>query len=95
MNLYFIIIIGVIIFEYGLSFIVKILNIRALNPELPKEFSDTFDQDKYIKSQEYTKTNTKFSFITSTFSFILSLTFILSGFYNTVDLYVRSIGYGQ
>ena len=59
MNIYFIIIISVIIFEYLLSFAVNILNIKALDPNLPEEFSDTFDKDKYLKSQEYTKTNTK------------------------------------
>ena len=56
MSIYFIIIIGAIIFEYLLSFIVKILNIKALDPNVPKELKDTFDQDKYTKAQEYTKT---------------------------------------
>ena len=28
---------------------------------LPSDFSDTFDQEKYQKSQKYTKTNTKYS----------------------------------
>jgi len=95
MSIYFVIIIGIIIFEYLLSFIVKILNIKALNPNLPKEFEDTFDQDKYTKSQEYTKTNTRFSFITSTFSLIVSLSFIFGGFYNIIDLYVRGFGYSD
>ena len=95
MNIYFIIIIGVIIFEYLLSFVVKILNIKALNPNLPEEFKDTFDQDKYKKSQEYTKTNTNFSFITSSFSLIISLSFILGGVYNMVDLYVRGLGFNE
>ena len=80
MNQYFIIIIGVIIFEYILSFIVRTLNIRALDPNLPSEFLDVFDQDKYAKSQAYTITNSKFSYITSTFSLIISLWFIISGF---------------
>ena len=95
MSVYFFIIIGIIIFEYLLSFVVKLLNIKALSPNLPSEFSDTFDKDKYIKSQDYTKTNTKFSYITSTFSLIVSLVFILGGFYNTIDLYVRDLGYGS
>ena len=95
MSIYFIIIIGIIVFEYLLSFLVKILNINALDPNLPSEFIDTFDQDKYTKSQDYTKTNTKFSFVTSTFSLCVSLYFILGGIYNTIDLYVRSLGYNQ
>jgi len=93
MNIYFIIIIGMILFQYTLSFLVKILNLKALNPNLPDDFSDVFDKDKYIKSQEYTKTNTKFSFITSTFSLFVNLSFILGGFYNIIDLYVRGLGY--
>ena len=93
MNIYFIIIIGMILFQYGLSILVKILNLKSLNPNLPDEFSDVFDKDKYIKSQEYTKTNTNFSFLTSTFSLIVNLSFILGGFYNTIDLYVRGFGY--
>ena len=95
MNIYFFIIIGMILFQYGLSILVKILNLKSLNPNLPQEFSDVFDKDKYIKSQEYTKTNTNFSFLTSTFSLIVNLSFILGGFYNTIDLYVRGFGYGS
>ena len=95
MNIYFIIIIGMILFQYGLSILVKILTLKSLNPNLPDEFSDLFDKDKYIKSQDYTKTNINFSFITSTFSLIVNLSFILGGFYNTIDLYVRDIGYSS
>jgi len=84
-----------ILFQYSLSILVKILNLKSLNPNLPDEFSDVFDKDKYIKSQEYTKTNTNFSFLTSTFSLIVNLSFILGGFYNTIDLYVRGFGYGS
>ena len=92
-TIYSTIIIGIIIFEYLLSFIVKYLNIQALNPKLPDEFLDTFDKEKYTKSQEYTKSNTKFSYITSTFSVTVSLTFILGGLYNIIDLYVRDFNF--
>mgnify|MGYP001312920381 CR=1 FL=1 len=95
MNFFFIIIIGFILFEYILSSIVRFLNIRALNPNLPKEFSDIYDESKYMKSQEYAKTNSKFSYVTSTFSLIVSLVFIFSGFYNTIDLFARSLGFSE
>ena len=48
MSIYFIIIIGVILFEYILSSLVRYLNLKALDPNLPEEFSDTFDGEKYI-----------------------------------------------
>ena len=95
MSIYFIIIIGVILFQYILSSLVTHLNLKALDPNLPEEFADTFDEEKYIKSQEYTRTNSRFSYITSSISLIISLIFILGGFYNVVDLYVRGFGYGE
>lgn len=95
MNIYFFIIIFAIIFEYLLSTLVNKLNLTALSPELPKEFSDVYDKEKYAKSQNYTRTNTKFSFITSTFSTILILVVIQFGIFNQVDLFVRNFGYGE
>ena len=95
MNIYFIVIIGVILFEYVLSFVVRTLNIRSLDPNLPEEFSDTFDKEKYKKSQLYAKTNSSFDGISTTFSVVLSLVFILSGFYNSIDLYARSFGLNE
>ena len=102
MNIYFYLILGIILFEYLLSFIVRTLNLKALDPNLPKEFQDTFDNDKYLKSQEYTKTNSQFSYITSTFSLLVSLAFIfgipqfgINPLYNEIDLLVRSYGYGS
>jgi len=95
MSIYFTVIIGIILFEYILSFIVRTLNIQALDPKLPGEFLDTFDDEKYAKSQDYTRSNSKFAYLTSTFSLILGLWFILSGFYNTIDLYARSFGFSE
>ena len=52
MNIYFYIIVGIILFEYLLSFMVRTLNLRALDPNLPKEFEDTFDNEKYLKLKQ-------------------------------------------
>ena len=95
MSIYFIAIISILLFDYALSFIIRTLNLKALDPVLPKEFEDTFDKDKYLKSQEYTRTNSKFSYISSTFSLIVSFIFIFGGVYNIVDIYVRDAGYGS
>jgi len=95
MNIYFIVIIAILIFEYVLSFIIRTLNLTALDPNLPEEFKDTFDQEKYLKSQDYTRENSRFSYITSTFSLLVSLLFIFGGVYNIIDQFVRSFGYGD
>ena len=95
MSIFFIIIIGILLFEYVLNCMVSYLNLGALDPKLPEEFIKTFDEEKYIKTQEYTKVNTKYSFLTSTLSLVISLSFIFGGIYNEIDLYVRSIGFND
>lgn len=94
-NIYFIIILATLIINYVVRLVANILNLRSLKPELPDEFSDVFDKENYRKSQEYTKTKTKFRFITSTFSLIVLLIFWLSGGFNALDLFVRSWGFGE
>lgn len=95
MNIYFIIIISAIVVEFLLSTIINKLNLDALNSELPQEFSDVYDKDKYAKSQNYTRSNTQFSFITSTFSTGLILIVIFFGYFNNIDIFVRNLGYGE
>ena len=93
MNMYLIIIPFILIFEYITSSIVRILNLKSLDPTLPEEFKNIFDSDRYLKSQNYTRVNSNFEYITSTFSLVVSLVFIFSGFYNIIDKFVISLGY--
>ena len=90
MNIYFIIIIGIILFEYCLSNIIRKFNLNALDSRLPNEFSDVFDKEKYKESQLYTKTKEHYSYFTSTFMMILSLSVILLGVYDILDQYIRA-----
>ena len=90
MNIYFIIIIGIILFEYCLSNIVRKFNLNALDSKLPDEFSDVFDKEKYKESQLYTQTKEYYSYFTSTFMMILSLSVILLGVYDILDQYIRA-----
>ena len=80
MNIYIFIIIA-ILFEYLLSILINILNLKNLSHNLPDEFSDLFDNKKYLKSQRYTKENIKFSLFTSTFSTVLILVIIYFGLF--------------
>ena len=94
MNIYIFIIIA-ILFEYLLSILINILNLKNLSHNLPEEFSDLFDNKKYLKSQRYTKENIKFSLFTSTFSTVLILVIIYFGLFNYIDLSIRNLGYNE
>jgi len=90
MNIFGIVILATILFSYFLELVTDYLNLKSLKPELPSEFSGVYDADKYKKSQEYTRVNTKFGFITSTFDLIVMLIFWFSGGFNFIDQLVRS-----
>ena len=94
MNPWLLFILLLISAHYLLDTIISLLNLKALSPDLPDEFSDTFDQDKYRQSQEYTKVQTKFSIAENSITTLVTVIFLLAGGFNLIDLFVRSGGYG-
>lgn len=93
MNVYRIIILATLVGKYIVDLISQWLNVRAMRPELPQELVGYYDSEKFSKSQEYTRTRTRFHIIRSTFSLIVLLLFWFLGGFNELDLMVRSWGY--
>ncbi len=91
MNIYAVIILAAIIIDFLLGLIADTLNIRNMSPNLPAEFKDTFDQEKYRKSQKYTRVNTRFGLISDVFDVALILVFWFAGGFNWLDQLVRSV----
>ncbi len=75
--------------------IADFLNLKNLNQPLPTEFSNHYDNQKYIDSQNYLKTTTKFGFITSSFDILTVLIFWFSGGFAYLDAFVRSFELGS
>ncbi len=81
LNTYFLIILITILAGYIFETVADYFNLKNLKPELPEEFRDTYSSEKYGKSQEYTRTLTKFGFISSAFDIVIMLMFwFLGGF---------------
>ena len=92
-NLWFWIIIAILVFNTILSYWLKYLNLKALKEEVPAEFRDIYDAEKYAKSQQYTRTNTKFSYITGAFSFVIIMAMLfIKGFAIVDDWVVKLVG---
>ena len=89
-NLYYIIIVSAIIIEYILSSVGSILDLLNITLEIPKDFQDAYDKNKYSKSQEYLKEKTKFSLFSSTFSLILIMVVIHTGIFGNLNDFVNS-----
>ena len=80
-NTIFWVMIGVLVFGYLLEQWLDRLNLKHTVPDLPKELEGIFDEEEYRKSQLYKRDNTRFSFISSSFSLLLmGLIFFLGGF---------------
>jgi STE24 endopeptidase len=92
MNPYLVFILAVLILSYLLNLVIAVLELRALDPELPIEFKNVLNQKKYRKSQQYTRVTTRFSQIHETFILVVTILFILAGGFNKLDLIARSFG---
>ncbi len=79
---------------YLLELVKGLLTLKALDPQLPEEFEDVFDQDKYAKSQAYTREGTRFSLISRTVHFVVFMGFWLLGGFGWWDQFVTGLELG-
>ncbi len=75
-----------------LDLFVETLNLNAMSPKIPEEFKNYYNEEKYKKSQEYTKAQTKLSLWENHFFLPLTITFILLGGFQYLDTIARSFG---
>ena len=94
MNAFLIIILFILVGDYVLGLVVDVLNVKHLKTELPGAFSGYYDGEKYRKSQQYLKENTRFELITGSISTPAVIAFILLGGFNWVDQWSRSFHWG-
>jgi len=88
-NGYFIIaLLGLLVVE-AINWTARLLNLRALQPEVPGEFADVYDAAAYRRSQEYTRVNTRFHFVESMFDLAVLLAFWLTGGFGWLDGLIR------
>jgi STE24 endopeptidase len=69
------------------------LNLKHQRKDIPDEVASFYDKEKYLKSLDYHRVQSRFSFLTSAFSFALSLTLLLTGGFGLIDTLLR--GYIQ
>lgn len=66
------------------------INMRRQNATLPDELMGIYDEEKYAQSIAYQKTQTRFSFITSSISFIVFFIVVFTGFFGMLDEWLRA-----
>ncbi|WP_299665324.1 M48 family metallopeptidase [uncultured Polaribacter sp.] len=89
-NTLFYILIAILVISFMIDKILDTLNAKHFDDKIPAALADVYDAEEYKKSQAYKKTNEKFSNITGTFSFVLTLVFFFSDGFKYVDDISRS-----
>jgi STE24 endopeptidase len=88
-------ILGIVIVSYLFSQFLEYLNLRAQRRDIPEEVASFYDKEKYLKSLEYRRDQTYFSFITSAFSLCISLIMLSLGGFGWVDNILRTYIHGE
>ena len=85
----FILIIAILIIEFGFDRYLTILNIRHSRKKLPDILAGIYDEEKYARQQDYFRTNARFGMLTGTFSFVVVLLMYLLGGFGWLDRMVQ------
>ena len=94
MNVFAAVVLAALVGEYLLSVLSSLLNLRALSPTVPGEFSGIFDEAQYAKSQDYTRVRTQFGLLRSTVNLLILLGWWHAGGFEWLDQLLRAVGNG-
>lgn len=83
------IIISISVVSYLFDQLLDYLNLKALRKDIPAEIEAFYNKEKYQKSLDYQREQSKFSFLTAAFSFVISLGMLLLGGFGWVDNLLR------
>jgi len=83
------IIVGIAILSYLFDQLLDYINLKAQRTDIPDEIAAFYDRTRYLKSLEYHRDLTNFSFISSAFSFIASILMLSFGGFGWLDVFLR------
>ncbi|MEM1137816.1 MAG: M48 family metallopeptidase [Bacteroidota bacterium] len=90
MDILLVIILAIVIAEFVLERVLDYLNQKTRSNQLPESLKGIYDDEKYKKSQDYAAAKDRIGFISSIFSFVVTLLMILGGF-ALIDNFVRDL----
>lgn len=86
----FYILIGIIIVKFLFDTYLNYINSKHFNDPIPEELEGVYNEEEYLKSQEYKKENYQFSLFTSLFSIVTTLLFFIFDGFAIIDTISRS-----
>jgi len=89
-QLWFFIIISLVIFNYLFSNILDYINHKNWKDEIPNELEDFYDKEKYKKAKNYALSKNKIGLFSSSISFILVFSLLFFNGYGIIDQFANS-----
>ena len=89
-EVWFLIIIALVIFNYLFSNILDYLNHKNWKDEIPSELKDFYDKKKYKQAKQYAISKNKIGLLSSTTSFLLVVSLLVFNGYGYIDQLVNS-----
>ena len=89
-QLWFFIIISLVIFNYLFSNILDYINNKNWKDEIPNELKDFYNKEKYKKAKNYALSKNKIGLFSSSISFILVFSLLFFNGYGIIDQFANS-----
>lgn len=89
MTVYLVVILVIVVLDFVWSQYLSYRNRKRMNPIIPDQLQDIYDQEKYTLQQEYQKTNSRFGLIISLFYFVVLISLLLLGGFGWLDQLLR------
>lgn len=87
----FFLLVAIIILNFIKDYFLDYLNSKNFNNKIPSIISDVYDKEKYLKSQEYKKTQYVFSKYSKLYGLVIILSFFYLDGFLMVDNYSREL----
>ena len=87
----FFLLVAIIIFNFIKDYFLDYLNSKNFDNKIPSIISDVYDKEKYLKSQEYKKTQYVFSKYSKLYGLVIILSFFYLDGFLMVDNYSREL----
>lgn len=84
-----ILIIAIVTLNFVLEQVLDALNRKNKKHSLPKELEGIYDEEKYHQSLAYQRANDRFHTLTASFSFIMSVVLLATGFFGWLDIQLQ------
>jgi STE24 endopeptidase len=85
------VIIAIVSISFVFGQVLEYLNLKAMRTDVPDEVASFYDKKQYVRSQAYHRELARFGFITSTFSFLISIAMLAFSGFGWLDGLLRTV----